>query len=158
MGLQHEVDFEQLVIGGREAEPIISLPRAFVVRVHVKAQAADVGPPAGEFVQMTEQGAEHAAAATGFDHEHTLNPPEISVAPIAPLVSDEELTGERAVGFGDEINSFRGIAQQSVDAGGDAFGLKLPMLGFERETEIAIRDEGGVGGFGWSDEDVDASC
>jgi hypothetical protein len=67
------------------------------------------------------------------------------------------LAGEGAVGFRHKINSFRGIAEQGVDAGGDAFGIELPLLGFERETEIAVRYERGVGSFGLSDDDFDAS-
>jgi hypothetical protein len=67
------------------------------------------------------------------------------------------LAGEGAVGFRHKINSFRGIAEQGVDAGGDAFGIKLPMLGLKREAEIAVRNECGVGSFGLSDDDFDAS-
>ena len=158
MGRQHEIDFEQFVIGGLQAEAVVGLARAGVVRVHVEAQAADVRLLPREFVQVSEHRAEHAAAAAGFDHEDALDPPEISVAPIAPFVGDEQLAGARAIGFGDEINSLRGVAQQGVDAGGDAFGMQPPMLGLEREAQIAVREERGVGGGGMSDDDFDGSC
>jgi hypothetical protein len=157
MRLQHEIDFKQFVVGGLQSQAVVSLAGAGIVRVHIQAQAADVGSLAGEIVQMTEQGAEHAAAAAVLADEHALDPPEISVAPIAPFVGDEQLPGEGAVDFRHKINSFRGIAEQGVDAGSDPFGIKPPLFGLEREAEIAVRNKGGVGSFGLSDDDFDAS-
>lgn len=96
---------------------------------------------------MFEQGAKNPLAAEFFHDIDALNPPEIPVAPIAPFVSDQQLAGSHPVTFGNEVNALGRILQQRHHARCHARRLEPQLLGFQRQTHIAIGDERGVGDF-----------
>ena len=76
---------------------------------------------------------------------YTLYPPEISIAPVAPLAGDEQLPANVAIYLGEKVNSPRGIVDQCDDASSHACGFKFKGLSFPRDARIKIRDDGGVG-------------
>ena len=72
-----------------KAESFVGQARAVIVLFHVKADAANIFSRGSLFAHMRKQGFEHAARTELRMDIDALQPPEISVAPIAPFVSDE---------------------------------------------------------------------
>jgi hypothetical protein len=110
------------------------------MRVHIKAKAAHAGMRLRPGMDLLEQFSEHAAAAElRFDID-TLNPPEIAIAPVTPLLCDHKLAGNLPLDFGDEIGAFGGIGEHGPDAATHAFGIELDPLGFRRDGEVEFND------------------
>ena len=107
-------------------------------------------------MDVLEQRAKNSLPAKIFFHVNALNPPEISIPPIAPFTSDEQLAGDLAVEFGKEISSFCRIIQQCRDACAHARRFESSAFSFLRDASVEIRDDGGVGWPGLSDFDLDA--
>src|SRR5437660_6494827 len=95
LSCRDKIQLTYLVIGLFEAAAFVGLPRAPIIRVHVEAQTAHVSMRPGQCPDMFEKRAEDTSAPERHGHINALNPPKISVAPITPFVSDEQLSRNR---------------------------------------------------------------
>ena len=132
--------------------------RPRVAGFDIKPQAADVLPRSGQSLNVLEQRAKNPLAAKWFQHIDALNPPEISIAPVAPLARDQKLAGELAVSFCHEINSLARIVQQRLNPRRHRGRGKPALLGLPRQPPVAVHDERRVGRAGLADLRFDAGC
>ena len=97
---------------------------------------------------MIKERLENSGGAKLFSHINTLNPPEISISPIAPFVSDQKLSGDHwsagAFYLGDEVRALGRIVQQRSDALADALRIKPSLLGFPGHAQVKLRDDLGI--------------
>lgn len=146
---EDEVGFEKVVIGLFQAEAIVSLFCFVIVSFDVKAEAANVRAIFGESVDVIVEPFEDARAAEFFRDINALYPPEIAVAPIAPFISDEELSGDDPfvvpLDFSEIINAFSSVVEEGGDAFAGAVRVESALLGFPGHAQIEIGDGGGVG-------------
>jgi hypothetical protein len=84
-----------------------------VVVVHVEPHAHGAGA-AGLFACVGVKRPEHAAAAVVGLHVHALDPPDVAVAPVAPLLRDHELPDNVPAGVGNEIQRLGGVRQAAA--------------------------------------------
>ena len=110
-----------------------------------------------QFANVPEERSENSLPAKLLFDIDTLNPPEISVAPIAPFAGDEQLAGGPAADLREEISSFGQVVQQRGDSGGHASRVKFAAFSFERDARIEVRDDCDVGERGLSNFDFDAA-
>ncbi len=130
--------------------------------VHVKTKPTNVMPFSRELLHMLEQRPENSAPAKSRAYIHALYPPEISIPPITPLVSNKQLAYDRAgTGhwkFGNKVCSLRRVVQKRRYPQHDSLEIKVPIFSLERQTRIEFCDKGDVGLSGWSDVDVDVDA
>ena len=74
---------------------------------------------------MVEKGSKHTALSKLMFDVDTLEPPNLTVAPVAPFVGDHDLAGDGTVDLCQVIESFGRITEQSNDA-------RVNAVGFER--------------------------
>ena len=146
-----EIEFKNFVVGLFESQLVIRLAGAVIVGFDVEPQIWHVAFLPSQLADMLKERPEDARAAMGFGNVDALNPPNVSVAPVAPLVGDQELPGEGAVDFGNVIDAPGGMIQQRRNTGQDAGRLKLEGLGFHGQAPVEIGDDLRVRGDGFSD-------
>ncbi len=106
---------------------------------------------------MLKERPKNSAAAKLLHDIDALNPPEISIAPVAPFVGEQQLADGFAAAFRDEINSFRGVTEQGAHAERHPRRVECQQLGFPGKAYVAVRDELRVGKRGWSDDYFDGA-
>lgn len=112
--------------------------------MHVKPQAANVSVRFCQISDVTKQSAEDAlAAAFAFDID-TLEPPDVSVSPIAPFVGDHHLAGDGAIHLGHKVPPFGGVAQERDYPRANACRVKAQLFRFQRQPAIELGDGVGV--------------
>ena len=141
----HKIHFENFVVRPLHSQTVVSFPRGCIAQIHVKPQPTNVLLLSRQIVNVAKQRPKNPVAAKFLLHINTLNPPEISVAPIAPFTSDEQLAGDLAIEFRKKISPFHGIIQQRRDACAHARRFEFPTFSFLRDSCVKIRDNGGVG-------------
>jgi hypothetical protein len=104
---------------------------------------------------MLKQGRENSACAKRLAHINTLNPPKISIAPIAPFVSEQQLADRRPIHLGHIIGSLGGIVDQRLDAFENELQVKRALFGFQRQLRVELGDGWRVSESGLSDVDFD---
>ncbi len=157
---KHKIRFEQFVFRLLHSQPFIHAPGAGVMSVHVKTQPTDILPFFRASLHKLEQRPENSATAKSLLYIHALYPPEISVPPIAPFVSDKQLAYYRAYAvdraFGDEVSSLGWVVQKRRHSLRNPIEVELPMFSFKRQSHVEFGNNGDVGLAGLSDVDVDA--
>ena len=103
---------------------------------------------------LKERG-ENATCAIRLAHIHALNPPKISIAPIAPFISEQQLAGERPIHLGDKVDTLGGIVEQRLDAFENELQVERAMFGFQRQPRVELGDGWRVSERGLSDVDLD---
>src|SRR5512140_281489 len=93
----------------------VGAARAPIPGMHVEPQAPNIRPGKGQAADMREQRAKDAFAAEFRVHIDTLEPPNVAVPPIAPLICDHDLADNLPRLFRKEVKSFGLISQQSLD-------------------------------------------
>jgi len=104
---------------------------------------------------MLKQGRENSPRAKRLAHIHALNPPKISIAPIAPFVSEQQLADRRPIHLGHIIGSLGGIVDQRLDAFENELQVKRALFGFQRQLRVELGDGWRVSESGLSDVDFD---
>src|ERR1051326_1955011 len=98
---------------------------------------------------MIEQYSKNPLSAKFFRHVHTLNPPEVSIAPIAPLASDKQLAdnsrGRTVLDFRHKIRALRRVAQKSLHTEANTFDIQVALFGFQRHPRVEVSNDGCVG-------------
>src|SRR5678816_4528974 len=123
------VVFVELVFGLLHAQRLVGFHGARVVAVDVEAKPAHVGVLAGQSFNVTIDGAEHAVTAElGLD-EHTLEPPDHTVAPVGELVGEHGRADDTSAGFGDKVAAHPGAGKTAAyaraDDGGRVIGTTM---------------------------------
>ena len=101
---------------------------------------------------MVVERLEHALAARRGQHVHALEPPELSVAPVAPLVCNHQLSDRQAgLVLGDEVASVGVVCQRRTHAAANDVRIERPVFGLERHRLVAAGEELEVGRDGVAD-------
>ncbi len=143
-GLRALHPFADFVVVAAHAELLIDLLGAGVAFLHVETQAADVMARFGQGLYMVEELLEDTATASFRDHINALDPPDIAVAPIAPLVGDEQ-GAEDAIAFKcDVIAAMLRLLENGEDTRSALQRIEAQLLRLPRHGELKIGDGGGV--------------
>src|SRR5207245_6639246 len=77
-------------------------------------------------------------------HIHTLNPPHIAVAPIAPFVRNEQRRRDATVDFGNEIPSVRRLIEYCLDSATAHLAIEIHIFCLARHRDLKVEDVTGV--------------
>ena len=105
---------------------------------------------------MAEERLENAAPAKLLLHIDALQPPKIPVAPVAPLIRDEDLAKDRALVFGHKIDAPGGIAQNRLHPRSHDRRIQPEILGLQRQRDVERGDHVAVSKPGLADDKFDA--
>src|SRR5258706_7715825 len=86
-----KIHFKYFVMGESHAEVFVRLTRARIRLVHIQANAADIRTGTRKLLQIFEERAKNAVTPKFFFHVYALNPPDIAITPITPLISNHDL-------------------------------------------------------------------
>src|SRR5882724_7290986 len=89
VGFENKICFEYLIVGLLQAQSFVSEASLSIVVIHVEAQATNIFACFGQRFDMVEQGPKHSTTSKRLCNVNTLDPPKITIAPIAPFVSDQ---------------------------------------------------------------------
>src|SRR6185503_15133813 len=130
------------------SEPLVELAGALVVALDIKAQSAGIVARLCLLMNVLIERLEHAARTPVCADIDALNPPEESIAPVAPLEGDHQLTDNFASGLGDPVGSFVPVGEHCIHAGPEARWIELQVLGFQGEPRVEPGDDWRIGGSG----------
>src|SRR6516162_3217928 len=91
------------VVRPAQAETLIRAVSGSIVALDHEANTDHRGVGTGGLVHVIEQGPKHPLAASSGNYVNALNPPEPTVAPVAPLVRDPELADYLVLALGEEV-------------------------------------------------------
>src|SRR5437773_8206192 len=155
----HKIDFEQFIVSLFQPESFVRLSRCLILRVHVQPQSADVLSPLGQCVNVIEQRAKNSSAPELLGDIDALDPPEIPIPPIAPLVGDQQLSrhgdGSVLLALGQKVGAFSRMAQQRGDSLPHTFRVQAPVLRFPGHPRVEPGHDSGIRQFSFSNFDLD---
>lgn len=94
---------------------------------------------------MLVQRAEYAVATMIPVNVDTLNPPHLTIAPVAPFIGDRGLSNDLSVDFRDKVNSTFRFGQEICDTTHDCISIQILVLGFAAQRDVELADDGCVG-------------
>ena len=100
---------------------------------------------------MRVERAEYAEAARVVGHVHRLNPPHRPVAPVAPLIGDEQLADDAALVFGHPELSGHTPVEHRLHTGAQRGQVQLQLLGLERHRGVSGDERLEIGWTGGTD-------
>jgi hypothetical protein len=112
--------------------------------MHIESQTADTVRTSRELLQVGEQGAKNPTLPEFRFHIYTLKPPQVPVAPVAPLVSDHHLTGDGPVDFRNVVKTHCRVLENSANTLGNAVRLQVQVLGFASQAQVEVRNYVGI--------------
>src|SRR5439155_879092 len=104
-------------------------------------QANDSGSAAGKRLDVCIERAEHAGAAMIRVDVDALDPPKVSVAPVAPFGREHQLADDLASSAGHEVSCTGWIAKGGSDPSANKFQRQFLSFGFFRHGYVK-RDDG----------------
>ena len=84
---------------------------------------------------------------------HALDPPQHSIAPVAPFVGDHELADRGIVDFCEPVSSLGWVFEECLDTGADDFGVQFDILGLACQALIEVSDNARIVRRGIPDRD-----
>ena len=108
-----------------QAERLIGPAGRVIVALNVQANADHLRVVLGRLLHVLEQRTKDAAPPRLGPDVDALNPPEPTVAPVAPFVSDAELADDWAAVLRQKITPLGAVAERLAHAGG-AFYPRSP--------------------------------
>src|SRR5262245_10543922 len=141
--------FHNEIAARRQTQIAVGFVGTGVLFFDVKAQADDAGVGFGFTAQLVEERPEDPLSAMLRMNVHALQPPDVAIAPVAPLVGVHQLPdGAPRVG-GDQVTSLAGVGQQSPHAWLDMRAVEyFPLTLFGQEAiefddcRPVVRDSG----------------
>ncbi len=76
-----------------------------------------------------------------FGNIDALDPPEHTVAPIAPFIRDKELTYDCTIDLGYEVLPAFGRLEQCCNAGSDPVLVQMSVFRFARKSTVKFRND-----------------
>ncbi len=147
--------FVNLIIAPLHPEPFVGLLRSRVVTLNIEANTADISCLFGFSHDVRVKRFENSLAARGLIHVDTLQPPEVAVAPVAPLIRDQHLADEVFTEFRNKISPFGWIADQSFDTGANGCRIEANVFSLMSQERIEIGNDFNVPQFSFSDNGID---
>jgi len=90
---------------------------------HIKTQSLCLRIVAGQGFNMPVEFFENPLPSVIRVNVDTLNPPQVAVAPIAPLISDHRLPDHRTLNLRDKVTALVRLEQSPLNAFSDGFGV-----------------------------------
>jgi subtilisin-like proprotein convertase family protein len=131
---------DQIVLAVHAAAAVDVLGRG-IAAVDVETDAADVGVALGDAPHVLVQPRVDALAAVLRPHVDALDPPDVAVAPVAPLVGDHHRRDDAAVRLGDEVAAARRLVEDGAHAARDHRRLEIDRLGLAGHGLLKLDDQ-----------------
>src|SRR5690606_13899637 len=91
-------------------------------------------------------------------HVDALNPPELAVAPVAPLIGDHQAAASGSLAHGRELEAALAIGHHGGDAAAHSLRVQFAFLGLLRHGNVERGNGFDVGGIGLAHDDLGGSC
>src|SRR5260370_3655361 len=122
-GRAAKIHFIDFVVRSRQADPFISLFGPGIASLHVEPQAADLRALGRQPAHLRVERLKDALPAPALRHIDALDPPEETIALVAPFQSDDQLADNLRADLGHPEGSPGRVAQAALTSPPPSSGL-----------------------------------